>query len=161
MMLPRSFDTRRSRLLKATGFTLAELLLVVALLGVVATAGVASYVNSQRQSHNAKRQTDIQVLRNALELYRADNRVYPTSDGDVQTSLKSFLAPTYLKTGGFPIDPQASRGYMYHYSGTGSTYDLCAYLERGPGTSGLPNCSIVLNCNPSPTQNCNYGMTQP
>lgn len=59
------------------GFTLVELAVVIGILGILATVGVMSYVQVQRQSRDSQRQSDMTVLQNELEKYYDNNGVYP------------------------------------------------------------------------------------
>lgn len=59
------------------GFTLVELAVVIGVLGILATVGVMSYVQVQRQSRDSQRQSDMTVLQNELEKFYDANGVYP------------------------------------------------------------------------------------
>lgn len=63
---------------KFAGFTLVELLTVIAIIGILAglVLGVAGYVN--RKADIARAQADIEKIKNALEEYRAAYGTYPT-----------------------------------------------------------------------------------
>ncbi len=63
------------------GLTLIELLIVLALLSVLITVGITSYIRSQKNARDSKRKVDLENIRQALELYRFDNAsVYPTGE---------------------------------------------------------------------------------
>jgi len=63
---------------KAKGFTLIELLVVVAIIGILATVVLASLSSARSNARDARRESDIKTIQNALELYYIDNGVYPT-----------------------------------------------------------------------------------
>jgi general secretion pathway protein G len=120
------------------GFTLIELLVVISIIGILVAAGVTSYQRASKLSRDARRKTDLEQLRQALETFRSENGSYPTA---AQGGLGA-LDPDYITT--VPSDP---RDGVYTYTPSGNppvTYTLCASLEliETPAT-------------------CNYTVTQP
>ena len=81
------------------GFTLVELLVVVAIIGILASIITVSVVGSKAKSRDAKRVADVKNLQLALSLYYSDNSQYPTSLGPLVTS-------NYLPA--LPKDPNSS-----------------------------------------------------
>ncbi|OGL33262.1 hypothetical protein A3F64_02250 [Candidatus Saccharibacteria bacterium RIFCSPHIGHO2_12_FULL_42_8] len=61
------------------GFTIVELLIVIVIIGVLATLIIITYSGIQQRAHSAKRKTDANVMMKWLELYYADNGTYPAS----------------------------------------------------------------------------------
>ena len=121
------------------GFTLIEILVAVAIFIMITSIAMVSFQTANRRARDGRRQADLEQVRSALEIYRADNSVYPSTNW---TALVTALQPTYLST--IPTDP---RGYSYYYLSNGTTYTLCAYLESGGGGCGTANCSAPGNCN--------------
>ncbi len=84
------FHNRRARLrLRGAvcgGFTLTELMIVVALVGVLAAIGIASFRSRVFASKSSEAAAVIQAIRGAEEAYRSENQVYL----DVSTSLTSW-----------------------------------------------------------------------
>ncbi len=65
-------------------FTLIELLIVVAIIGILAAIAVPNFLNAQVRAKIANAESDMQALSTALEMYRLDNNHYPywvNSDG--------------------------------------------------------------------------------
>ncbi len=89
------------------GFTLMELIIVIALIGILSVGGLASYVNSQRRSRDAKRQTDLETIRQALELFKADFSQYPpaslSNELSCDTSVGAFINNSSCNPYGAPI----------------------------------------------------------
>jgi general secretion pathway protein G len=106
---------------KTKGFTLIELLVVIAIIAILITVGAVSYTRALRLSRDAKRKTDIEQIRQALETYRSELGSYPAT--------KDLLDPDYISI--VPLDPK-NPDYLYVYSKlSATTYTLCATLEAG------------------------------
>ncbi len=61
------------------GFTLIELLVVIAIIGLLSSVVFASLNSARAKARDAKRLSEIAELKKGLELYYADNGVYPPS----------------------------------------------------------------------------------
>lgn len=130
------------------GFTLIELMIVIAIIGLVATLGVGSYQTSLKRARDAQRKTDLQQIRSALEIYRADMGVYPSTGGTYQIQGCGATCGTAACTWGsawscgstymekLPADPK-SPTVNYRYSSTGSTYTLETCLENCNDPQGV------------------------
>ncbi len=131
------------------GFTLVELLVVIAIIGMVATLGVGSYQTSLKRARDAQRKADLQQMRSALEMYRADNGVYPLTAtwqgtcsgyGSHTTSGAAGyipnLAPTYIEK--LPTDVKNEQSYLPCSSGPSTCY---LYYSNGQDYKLLAHCS--------------------
>ncbi len=58
-------------------FTLIELLIVVAIIGILAAIAVPNFLNAQLRAKLAKETAQMKTLSDALEMYRMDNNAYP------------------------------------------------------------------------------------
>jgi general secretion pathway protein G len=86
----------RSNRKQDAGFTLVELMIVMAIIGVLAVVAIPSYVGAIRQAREAVLKEDLHVLRNAIDSYTADKQKGPTS-------LDELIQDGYLKR--IPVDP--------------------------------------------------------
>lgn len=120
-------------------FTLIEILVVTTIIVLLTAAAVISYSTFLKQSRDAKRKTDLEQIRAALEMFRSNSstNTYPT------TGLSELTAPTvYIQS--VPKDPKDPT-YSYYYLGSASDYTLGAYLENGGTTCAVGQCGG--NCN--------------
>ncbi|HVO86668.1 MAG TPA: type II secretion system protein [Candidatus Binatia bacterium] len=62
----------------ASGFTIIELLIVIVVIGILATLVIVTYNGIQSKARDTKRKTDINALHGQLEAYQAENGKYPT-----------------------------------------------------------------------------------
>lgn len=142
-----------------TGFTLIELLVVISIIGVLAAVSIFGLSGARESARDARRKSDLELIKSGLELYRADCNSYPTLAYPLPASLIGSGSPTacavsntYISS--IPTDPiPATRSYRY--AATASGYELCASLEQ----SGLSTvtCGGSSNCGTS----CNYKITNP
>lgn len=109
-----------------SGFTLMELLIVIAIIGILISLGTVSYGSAQKKSRDSRRMQDLKAMQNAFEQYYADN------NGNYPVAV-SALTPTYLPAG-TPSDPKPGNP-AYNFSYPSGGYCVCASLE-GTTTSG-------------------------
>ena len=81
---------------KDAGFTLMELMIVMAIIGVLATLAVPSFVSALKSAKEAVLKEDLHVLRAAIDSYTMDKQKAPQS-------LDDLIQDGYLKK--IPIDP--------------------------------------------------------
>lgn len=65
---------------KQQGFTLIEIIVVVVIIGILATFVAPKFLGRTDDARITKAKNDIQALESALELYKLDNYNYPTTD---------------------------------------------------------------------------------
>ena len=80
----------------AKGFTLIELMIVVSIVGILATIAVPSYQSSVIKAREAVLRQDLFTMRELLDHHRADKGKYPPS-------LDGLVTAGYLRA--IPIDP--------------------------------------------------------
>ena len=105
---------------RAAGFTLIEIMVVVVILGILAAIVVPRVMDAPDKARITKAKQDIAAMQSALNLYKLDNYVYPST----QQGLQSLVAPPQgepaarnWKPGGYidrlPDDPW---GHPYQYA---------------------------------------------
>lgn len=116
------------------GFTFVELLVVITIIGIIFAAAAVSFGAITIRSRDARRRSDLELIRQALEMCRSVVGYYPDeiySDTGVTCSVDG---PTTLAK--VPNDPRPddSKGCLSEYTYTKSdatTYSLVSCLETG------------------------------
>jgi len=113
---------------KKQGFTLVELLVTIAIIGILASIIVVNISGARKQARDAKRQSELKSIQTALEQYaNLNNGLYPSD----LSQLSPFINP-------IPIDPMTGQescskhvcDYIYsNPEGDTTHYRLCAWME--------------------------------
>ncbi|GGW68657.1 type II secretion system major pseudopilin GspG [Alishewanella tabrizica] len=97
---------------RSTGFTLLEVMVVIVILGLLASFVVPNLMGNQEEAARQKVVVDIQQLENALDMYRLRNSFYPTTEQGLEalvTAPTSQPVPRSYPAEGFirrlPKDP--------------------------------------------------------
>ncbi len=152
------------------GFTLIEMLVVIAILGLLATVLLVTInpVAQIQKANDARRKGDLNQLQHALEMYYQDNGSYPPSSGNKIKGLNwgSSWSP-YMSN--LPQDPVSKYSYVYY--STGQAYYLYAHLERGAADPQACKTTPPGGACPSVASNgisinacggvCDYGVSSP
>ena len=120
---PKNFGTE--------GFTLIELMVVMVIIGLLAATVVPKFFGQVDKAMQQDAQAQIELLGQALDLYRLETHKYPTSD-DGLNAIKPYLKKN------IPKDPWGN-DYVYESPGKeGRDYDLYSFggdnSEGGEGT---------------------------
>ncbi len=97
---------------KQKGFTLLEVMVVIVILGILASLVVPNLMGNKDKADMQKAVSDIVALENALDMYRLDNSIYPTTDQGLEALVqkptvspepRNYRADGYVKR--LPQDP--------------------------------------------------------
>ncbi len=99
------------------GFTLVELVVVILIIGTTAAASAPKAFNASDSARDESAENSLNVIRDALELYRADNNDYPDVPDEVD--FKAELDP-YLRNAQFPVCPVGHQNGTVRVSTAGS-----------------------------------------
>ena len=102
-----------------SGFTLIELLVVMVIIGLLAALVVPKFFGHVDKAMQQDAQAQIELLGQALDLYRLENHKYPNTD----EGLKAIAS--YLKKE-LPKDPWGNK-FEYRSPGEHGDYDLVSY----------------------------------
>uniref|UniRef100_A0A7V5XHS7 Type II secretion system core protein G n=1 Tax=Thermodesulfobacterium geofontis TaxID=1295609 RepID=A0A7V5XHS7_9BACT len=112
------------------GFTLIEILIVVAIIGLIASLIVPNLIGRFEKSKEEIAKAQIEMLSSAIEAFRLDVGRYPnTLDELINSSEPNWRGP-YLAKRQIPKDPWG-RDYVYKYPGEHGSYDLYSLGPEG------------------------------
>ena len=107
------------------GFTLIEIMVVVVILGILATIVAPKLLSRPDEARVQKAKQDIKALEGALSLYKLDNFNFPDTGQGLQALVGKYVEK-------LPTDPWGNE-YQYLIPGTESNYDLYSF-----GADGTP-----------------------
>lgn len=122
-----------------SGFTLLEVMVVVVILGILASFVVPNLLGNKEKADQQKAITDIVALENALDMYKLDNSVYPSTDQGLEALVTkpSSPEPRNYRDGGYikrlPSDPW---GNDYQYLSPGDNGNIDIFTLGADGQEG-------------------------
>ena len=147
---------------KNKGFSLIEILIVVAIIGLLASAALASMNDVRGSARDTIRKSDLKQIRLAMEQYRNRYGTYQVAGagfGDGGMGWFSYEGPSYnrsvaraLYEAGYlsrsvlddPLATASSPGYMIYVCGGGERYAVAATLEE-PAASDISHIQTTCN----------------
>ena len=129
----------KTRLAREDGFTLIEIMVVVVILALLAGIVIPKIMSRPEEARRSKAVIQIKELESALNLYKIDSGMYPSTDQGLSALISiptSGEIPKHWKDGGYlskvPKDPW-DHDYIYLSPGQHGDFDLVSY-----GADGLP-----------------------
>ena len=125
------------------GFTLIEILIVVVILGFLASTVGPELFNKVSQAERTSARNQIDVFKTALDNYRLDNRHYPSTEQGLQALIKNpRSAPKaanwngpYLEKKEIPLDPWGNE-YQYQCPGKHNSHKYDLWSQGADNTDG-------------------------
>lgn len=152
---------------KKQGFSFIELLVVVAIIGILAGLAALSVSGARAKARDALRKSDMHHIRRALHAYQSDFEEFPESE-EVWGDLPS-LDSNYIKD--MPSDPVGTSPYRYATHDSQTALDVefaveCAlenFDDQNSGEASGDPLSVSFISDPSSTlvltENYNYAIT--
>lgn len=151
------------------GFTLTEMMIVVAIIAFLAILAIMAYLNNVNKANDAKRKSDLSDISIAVEGYYADHECYP--DPSYLQGCGSDTMVPYLNQ--VPCDPIYKDHYCYFVSNPDSSgtcyqeYHALAILKNKSdpdieklGCDGVGYCGWELECGSTSTRyGYNFGVS--
>lgn len=123
-----------------SGFSLIELIAVVAILGILAAVVAPRIFNQPGKARMAKAKTEISGIQSALQMYKLDNFNFPTTDQGLMALVErpngEPEAPAWQEGGYLPKLPKDPWGRDYLYVSPGENSDVDIYSLGRDGQEG-------------------------
>ena len=113
------------------GFTLVELLIVIAIMGILTSITVAQFVTAKKKANDVARKGDLNATSKALQMYFNDYGKFPDQAAIVWgTVFQDSATPPYVYMAKLPKENYTTTPYYYQVSADGKKYALFAKLEN-------------------------------
>jgi len=126
---------------RQAGFTLLEIMVVIVILGILASMVVPNIMGNKEQADRQKAVSDIIALENALDMYKLENNFYPSTQQGLESLVnkpsgapepKSYRDNGYIPR--LPEDPWGSQYIMLSPGEHGSIDIFSAGPDLQPGS---------------------------
>lgn len=140
----RRGGNRPARRRPDAGVTLIEMMIVLVIIGIVAALVVPNVIGRPDQARIAVADADLRAIAASLEMYRLDNRAYPTERQGLMALTRRPTEPplpALWPEGGYlsaaPVDPWGNP-YYYKAPGDGLPFEIGSFGADGaPGGEGV------------------------
>ena len=134
--IKQNHSRRRQR-----GFTLLEIMVVIVILGVLASMVAPNVLGNKDKADRQKAVSDIVALESALDMYKLDNNVYPSTEQGLEALVSKpsgFPEPKAYRENGYirrlPEDPWGNPYYLVAPGEYGAVDIFSAGPDGQPGT---------------------------
>jgi general secretion pathway protein G len=124
------------------GFTLIEIMVVIVILGILATLIIPRFMGREEEARRTMARVQMESMETALKLYKLDNGAYPSTEQGLQALIepptigrvpRKWREGGYLEKSRVPKDPW-DNDYIYLSPGVHGDFDLISYGADGePG----------------------------
>jgi type II secretion system protein G len=118
------------------GFTLIEMMIVVAIIAILVAILVPNFMRARAQAQTAACEANLKEIATALELYQTDHEQYPDTSGATNATATDPSLGQYLRQ--TPVDPVNPAGfYQYqvsNYSSGNASYTIICPGSHDPAT---------------------------
>jgi type IV pilus assembly protein PilA len=140
---------------KKKGFTLIELVMVIAIIGVLAAIIMPKFSDQKSKANDAATRANLESLRSALQMYVSEQNYVPTSAAQAQAALISGVPKVYLRAipnaytgsttstavaGGVGAPTGTTGGWWYRYD-SATVYD---FYVNSTATTASPDDGAAL-----------------
>lgn len=139
--------------MKRKGFTLIELIVVIALIAILSAVILISYSGAQKRSHDSKRKADLNAIATAAMAYYSSHKSFYGANGSVDITAEPLVSEGFLSE--MPIDPLGNNYYLYLLT-TAKEGSVYAKMETNDIVGN--QCAVSASCLGTPPAGYNYGI---
>ena len=131
---------RKNHAAKQSGFTLIEVMVVLAIIGGMLALVASNVIGNAGEARVKTTKSQIKLIENALDLYKLDNYTYPTTDQGLEALItkpsgspepKNWKSGGYLKGSKLPQDAWGGEFVYFYESGAYEILSLGADGQEG------------------------------
>jgi len=132
-------------MIRKSGFTIIEMLIVMAVIAILIAIAVPSFRAIQTQAWRAQCQGDTKTVKIALETYYMKRSSFPPASplGQYQTDLLNEVPPVVEKNLYDPFGATSTTMYRYGLSQNGKYYIVYSVGEGSNGAATINNAGII------------------
>lgn len=127
------FSLKKQLKARSGGFTIVELLIVIVVIGILATLVIVTFAGIQQKGRDSQRKTDINAVQGHVEAFYAQNGYYPSrtnlNDGAWRSTNTKGLDPAAL------ADPKNAGTVTLDATPAANTYHYAYDVQNDAGTS--------------------------
>ena len=128
------------------GFTLVELVIVIAVIGILAGLAIPHFLDSQAKTRSARAAADMRILQSAIEQYVAAGHEVPAMQKNQSLSNGKIMFEKLKEKGFISSIPEAPKGAYYNaVSKARDDYPAPAYGVELSATGTGPNRYLTVN----------------
>jgi len=143
------FRKSKTKNKSGAGFTIIELIVVLAIIAMLLSIGITRFSSTQQKSRDVRRISDIQEIKKALNPYQLEETSFPIEPTEITITGEGEFSTTLEAAGvisAVPVDPQhPGLFYTYQSNSSGSDYDLKFCLETSTIANYLQGCDNVIS----------------
>ena len=123
---------QQTRLVRRTAFTLIEIMIVIVIIGILASLAVPRVMDKLDQAKVETTKSNLRVLRGAVQSYKLDNGEYPQTLDELLAK-NAQNGKGYLEDRALPKDGWG-QDFVYLLPGNDTDFDIISYgADKAPG----------------------------
>jgi len=128
------------------GFTLIELMVVVAVIGILFAIAIPNFLNALDRGRQKRTMSDIRTIGVAIESYAVDANIYPRnfSEAPVESTVQGIIQPTFIRD--TPLIDGWGYVMTYASNSTGSQYTIQSFGKDGDADSINGGPTLNFDC---------------
>ena len=138
------------------GFTLIELVVVIAILGILAGIAIPRFLDAQNSARGSRIVADLRTIDSAIMVYNARTGTLPSTEADLCNDNPSATPPQYKLLAAWPVPPKGD-AYFTKFNGKVVRFHVTAtayHLDKNAGRAYIGSYAVntiehIYNLTPS------------
>jgi type IV pilus assembly protein PilA len=117
------------------GFTLIEVLVVIIIIGILATVAIPIFLSQRQKSYGASAKSDLSIVAEEIEAYNVDNQAYPVTKSPLLTTATASSGGVTAISGtlakGDTVSTSSGNTFSYYRGTSGDDYCIIGVNAKG------------------------------